>query len=180
MKRIEMFSTVCLDTSCYSTWNYFSQGSCHITHKVPIEKQHCSSSTKPVQRTHKEGIVFILLPRQNHICLGTTRGKQFPDRLGLFFCSFLFAHLTLYQRILWAKTQHSGISAGGALRWVFAEWVLVHIPIHFESACMDFASPTYFKIQTKVWKFWSWSYQASGGQAIPATGYTLVIIRHVS
>lgn len=52
MKRIEMFSTVCLDTSCYSTWNYFSQGSCHITHKVPVEQQH--GSTELVQCTHKE------------------------------------------------------------------------------------------------------------------------------
>lgn len=39
-----MFSAVCLDTSCYNTQNYFSQGSCHITHKVPIEHQHLHSS----------------------------------------------------------------------------------------------------------------------------------------
>lgn len=86
-----MFSTVCLDTSCYSTWNYFSQGSCHITHKVPIEEQHHSDSTKPVQCTHKEGIIFILLPCQNHIFFGTTGGKQFSGGLGFFFffdCSF--------------------------------------------------------------------------------------------
>lgn len=147
MERIEMFSTVCLDTSCYSTWNYFSQGSCHITHKGPTEKQQCSSSTKPVQCTHKEGIVFILLPCQNHMCLGTTRGKQFSDRLGLFaFFSFLIAPLALHRRILWAKTQRLGISAGGAPGWAFAEWVLVHVPIHFESACVDFASLIYFKI----------------------------------
>ena len=144
MKRIEMFSTVCLDTSCYSTWNYFSQGSCHITLKVPIEQQHCSGSTKPVQCTHKEGIVFILLPCQNHMCLGTTGGKRFSSGLEIF--SFLIALLALYQHILWAKTQHLAISTGAAPGWVFAKWVLMHSPVHYEPAWVVFASPSYFKI----------------------------------
>lgn len=145
MKRIEMFSTVCLDTSCYSTWNYFSQGSCHITHKVPIEQQHRSGSTEPVQCTHTEGIIFILLPCQNHICLGTTREKAVFWWVGVVFFSFLIARLALHQHILWAKTEHWAVSAVAAPRWVFAEGVLMHSPVHFEPVCVDFASPIHFR-----------------------------------
>lgn len=84
-----MFSTVCLDTSCYSTWNYFSQGNCHITHKVPIEQQHCSSSTEPGQCTHKRRIIFIFGYCQNHGCLVNTIRNCFWAVL-IFFCLFVF------------------------------------------------------------------------------------------
>lgn len=87
MKRIEMFSTVCLDTSCYSTWNYFSQGSCHITHKVPVEQQH--GSTELVQCTHKEDHFYPpSLAR-------TTLAQGLPEENGFLvgwvgFCFFFF------------------------------------------------------------------------------------------
>lgn len=104
-----MFSTVCLDTSCYSTWNYFSQGSCHITHKVPVEQQH--GSTELVQCTHKEDHFYPPSLARTTLAQGLPEESGFLVGWGFFFFSFLTASLALYQCILRAKTQHSAISA---------------------------------------------------------------------
>lgn len=97
MKRIEMFSTVCLDTSCYSTWNYFSQGSCHITHKVPVEQQH--GSTELVQCTHKEDHFYPpSLAR-------TTLAQGLPEESG-FLVGWVFFFF-LFWLLLWHCTSVS-------------------------------------------------------------------------
>lgn len=179
MKRIEMFSAVCLDTSCYSTWNYFSQGSCHITHKVPIEQQHRSSSTEPVQCTHKEGIIFIFLPCQNHIYLGTTRGKWFSGRLGWFFFLFWLLHWhctsiscgprhttqPFQQKELQGECLLSGYSCTALPILSLPVWIL---PVPF------------FQDRNRRMEILSRPCQACRGQATPATGYACVILRQVS
>lgn len=133
MKRIEMFSTVCLDTSCYSTWNYFSQGSCHITHKVPVEQQHCS--TELVQCTHKGDHFYPLSLPEPHLLRDLQRKVDFWS-VGLGFFSFLTAFLSPYQCVLWAKAQCSAIPAEGAagcVCWEAAQaqhcpfWVCSHV-----------------------------------------------------
>lgn len=156
MKRIEMFSTVCLDTSCYSTWNYFSQGNCHITHKVPIEQQHCSSSTEPGQCTHKRRIIFIFCYCQNHVCLVNTRRKCFWAALVFFlFVCFLFWLL------LW---HHTSVSCGPRLCTWQVQWLHGFCQLFQEiNQTMEILVLT-----------------TSGGQAIPATDSSWVVIRQVS
>lgn len=84
-----MFSAVCLDTSCYSTRNYFSQGSCHITHKVPKEHQHLRNST-PTNR----GLFLSSILARAAFAWGPPEESGFL--VHCFFFSFMIAPLAPY------------------------------------------------------------------------------------
>lgn len=59
MKRMEMISNICLDTSCYPTLDYFNRGNYRIT--------YCSAMGTPLQQLSQSSVLSIgtksFLPR---------------------------------------------------------------------------------------------------------------------